>query len=120
VGAVTAQLGFRQRIGRDAAWVAVVAAVAPDLDILLGPLMSLTGAEHGENNLMLHHRGLTHSLLFAPVIALVISSIWWWVRRALRRREGPLVEHKTTAKPPPNFLLLYLCVLAAGITHPAA
>ena len=35
LGAVTAQLGFRQRIGRETTWVAAAAGIMPDLDILI-------------------------------------------------------------------------------------
>ena len=35
LGAATAQFGFRQKIGRDATWMAFLAAMAPDLDILV-------------------------------------------------------------------------------------
>lgn len=118
LGAVTSQLGFRQRIGRDATWVATFAAIVPDLDIFVAPLLSLTGVEFGRNAHILGHRGLSHSLLAVPVIALPITLIWWWARRALRKREGPHVQHKTTARPPPHFGLLYLCILVAVLSHP--
>jgi len=118
LGAVTAQLGFRQRIGRDATWVAAGAAVLPDLDIFIAPLMSLSGAELDGFESMRIHRGLSHSLLFAPVLSGLVTLLWWWVRRALRRRERPDVMHATTAKPPPSFALLYLCVLVAVLSAP--
>ena len=58
LGAVTAQLGFRQRIGRDATWVAAAAAVVPDLDIFIVPLMSMTGMEVDSLAQLRYHRGL--------------------------------------------------------------
>jgi len=118
LGAVTAQLGFRQRIGRDATWVAAAAAVLPDLDVFIAPLLSLSGAELDGFEGMRYHRGLSHSLLFAPLLSLPLTLLWWWARRALRRRERPDVKHATTTKPPPSFALLYLCVLVAVLSAP--
>jgi inner membrane protein len=118
LGAVTCQLGFRQRIGRDATWVAAAAALTPDLDIFVTPLLTLTGTEVDGMSSLWVHRGLSHSLLLVPVLALPIAGIWWWARRSLRRRESPHVEHKTTARPPPSFALLYLCILTVILLHP--
>ncbi len=118
LGATTAQLGFRQRIGRDAGWVAAAAAVVPDLDIFIAPLLSLTGAEVDGLAGLRYHRGLSHSLLAAPFLSLPVAVLWWWIRRSLRRRERPDAPHMTTSKPPPPFWMLYLCVLVAVATHP--
>jgi len=117
LGAVTAQLGFRQRIGREAAWVAAGAAVAPDLDILVGPLLSLTGVQLDGMASLTIHRGLSHSLLAVPVIALPIAGLWWWVRGAMRRREVRQAEENAAPKPQARFALLLACVLAAVLTH---
>jgi len=105
LGATTAQLAFRQRLGRGATWAAVVAAVAPDLDILAGPVLRALGIDTGGGGHLVVHRGLSHSLLMAPVIALPIAAAWW----KLRRRRAPSLA---------SFGLLYACVLVAGLTHP--
>ena len=118
LGAVTAQLGFRQRIGREAAWVAAAAALVPDLDIFTGPLLRLGGAQIGWTESVRYHRALSHSLLMAPLLSLPIALAWWYARRALRRRERPDVQHQTTSRPPPSFLLLWACVFVAVFTHP--
>ena len=131
LGAVTAQLGFRHKIGRDATWLATLAAVTPDLDIFIGPILSLTGAENGQMGHAPYHRGLTHSLLMTPVIALVIAAAWWWFRRRTADQDvhpagGDMVTHPEVARqvqvrPPPRatpFLLLYACVFIAALTHP--
>jgi len=105
LGGVIAQLGFRQRIGREATWVAAGAAIVPDLDILLTPLMAALGLETGPLDRIVVHRSYSHSLLVAPLIALPIALAWW----SLRRRRGP---------DPPRFGLLYALVLAAVVSQP--
>ncbi len=51
-------------------WLFVFCANLPDIDILLGflgdPIFSTK-----------HHRGITHSILFAPVMALVPALLWY-------------------------------------------
>jgi inner membrane protein len=115
LGAATAQLGFRQRIGRDATWVAAAAGVLPDLDIFIAPLLSLTGHELDSFASLRYHRGLSHSLLFAPVLSLPVAALWWRLRR---RSAGRGAQGDSASQRPPPFRLLYLCVLVAVFTHP--
>jgi inner membrane protein len=132
LGAASAQLGFRQRIGRDATLVAFGAGAAADLDTFVGPLLSMTGAEVDEFTIMQIHRGPSHSLLLAPLLALPIALVWWHFRRRLVRGDEPpppaadTVTHPEVARQaqavsdrprPPGFLLLYACVLVAFLTH---
>lgn len=117
LGAATAQLGFRQRIGCDATWVAAAAAILPDLDILF----SLAGAEIGGRNSLLAHRAMSHSLLFAPVLALPVAALWWKLRRPKPSNtpdENAAPSPANVAKKTPPFRLLYLCVFVAIFTHP--
>ncbi len=114
LGAVTAQLGFRQKIGRDATWVAAAAAVAPDLDIFTAPLLSLAGMELDGLSRLRYHRGVSHSLLLAPFLSLLITAIWWMLRRRRKNNKTATLEH--TKSPP--FWMLYLCVFIAVFTHP--
>jgi inner membrane protein len=104
LGGAIAQLGFRQRIGRDATWVAVAAAVVPDLDILIPPVMGLLGADVGPLDRLVVHRSYSHSLLVAPLLALPMALLWW----ALRRRRGRSR----------SLWLLYTLVLLAVLSQP--
>ncbi len=121
LGAVTAQLGFRQRIGRETTWVAAVVAIIPDLDILIHPLFSLSGSESGELDRIVTHRGISHSLLLVPLIALPVALFWRWAknnRRPVADLNSKLPDISPTPKPNPSFALLYICTLAALLSHP--
>jgi inner membrane protein len=55
-------------------WLLVASANLPDIDVVLGslgdPIFSIS-----------HHRGITHSLLFAPVLALFPAALFYlWGR----------------------------------------
>jgi len=117
-GAATAQLGFRQRLGRGATWAAAAAAMAPDLDMLAGRAMSAVAAHAHAAEHMMGHRGLTHSLLMAPAFALPIAGAWWGLRRFLRRKSPASAPDPPSVAAPAPFRFLYVCVLAAGLTHP--
>ncbi|MFW5841631.1 MAG: metal-dependent hydrolase, partial [Planctomycetota bacterium] len=118
LGATAAQVGFRQKIGRDATWVAAAAAYAPDLDIFVpriagwlghvDPFMSLTT-----------HRALTHSLLMIPAIALLFAAGWALARGAWRKfRLRKLPPSRPADRPPPtSFGWLLACCLVAVATH---
>ncbi|MFA5865577.1 MAG: metal-dependent hydrolase [Phycisphaerae bacterium] len=106
LGAAVAQLGFRQRIGRDATWAAVIACVIPDLDIFIAPLMMLTGTEENGFAMMTNHRGISHSLLMVPLLSLVVTIFWWWFKR------------KTNSNGQSPLWFLFLCVFTAMLSHP--
>ena len=118
VGAATAQLGFRRRLGRGATWAAAAAALVPDLDMLAGRVMSDAAAHVPAAQNMMIHRGLTHSLLMVPVFALPIAAAWWGLRRLVNRDAPAPATGRPRAAPAVPFGLLLLCVLAAGLTHP--
>ena len=113
LGAVTAQLGFRQRIGKDASWVAAGSALLPDLDLLASPILSLTGVEHTDSDMFMVHRGLSHSLLLVPLMGFVIAALWWWFRRISNAKSEKREKANTV-----SFWLLYLCVSAALFSAP--
>jgi len=112
LGAAVAQLGFRQRIGRDASWMAAAAAIAPDLDFFVGPIITRLGGNG--NNHLFEHRGLSHSLLLTPVLVSAIAGAWWLVRRLVLRRRAA----DRSAPAPAPLWLLYLCAFLALVTHP--
>ena len=99
LGAATAQAGPRQKLGPAATWVAAGITVVPDLDIFVTPLMSAVGADVGAMDRSVLHRGVSHSLFFVPILALVVAGIWW----AIRRRQ---------------FGWCYLCCFVAALSHP--
>ncbi len=125
LGAVTAQLGFRERIGRDASWVAAATAIVPDLDVFIRPVMNLTGMEVGDLTMMYHHRGISHSLLMTPVIAAAVAGLWWLARRRISRnanasdRSGADADLKfAQTRRRPTFWMLYACCFVAALSHP--
>jgi len=106
LGAVTSQLGFRQRIGREAAWVAAGIAIIPDLDMTVLSVKSFFGVPKMTFDMMVVHRGLSHSLLLLPLLAIPLALLWRAVRRRFAKGAGP------------SFWLLYFCVLAALWSQP--
>jgi inner membrane protein len=116
IGATVAQLGPRQRIGREATWVMAGAAMLPDLDTLAAPLLSLTGAEVDDLTRMTIHRGISHSLLMVPIIALPAALLWWLARR--RGNAGLTGVGNSASRTARPFALLYGSVLLAILCHP--
>lgn len=80
-GALVAQLGFRQRLGRSATWMAALTAALPDADIAAVPLLRALGAHIGPFDSLAYHRGASHSLLVLPLLALAPAGLWWLVCR---------------------------------------
>jgi len=110
LGATLAQLGFRQRLGWGATAAAVAAAVAPDMDLFIAPILHRFGLNGNGLGHWIEHRGITHSLVLVPILALVIAAIWWVVRRRRSGRIAPPI--------PAPFWFLYACVLLAYTSHP--
>ena len=123
LGAVTAQLGFRQRIGRDAGWAAAATAILADADSYIIRGLGITHAGQADLAFMAYHRGISHSLLAVPVIAAAAAGAWWLLRRALARRSRPArgAEEPGGRSPRParpSLRLLYACCFVAALSHP--
>jgi inner membrane protein len=97
-GACLGRSGFNRKTAY-ATLAMTLAAEAPDLDIFQGFRGPVTGFEH--------HRGITHTLIAAPVIALVTTGFVWLVHRW--RRKPPAIA--------PRWFLIWLFALLADLSH---
>ncbi len=93
LGGALGYVAFHQKLGRTAAGVAALAAFVPDADVFIrsaaDPLLAVE-----------YHRHFTHSLLFAPIGAAIVTAVFLFPR-ANR----------------PRFLLLWLCATFAYFSH---
>ncbi len=110
-GACLARAGFNRRTAY-ATLAMTLAAEAPDLDVLWGLGGPVAGFEH--------HRGITHTLIGAPFVALAVTAaVYLWHR--LRNKPAQLSPARgpgsTAVLPPPNWLLLWLFSLVAVFSH---
>jgi inner membrane protein len=97
-GACLGRAGFNRRTAY-ATLAMTLAAEAPDIDVLWsfrGPVAAFQ-----------HHRGFTHTLLGAPLVALAVTSIVWLWHRS--RKQEPAI--------PPRWGVLWLLSLLAGLSH---
>ncbi|NIA21992.1 MAG: hypothetical protein GWP05_08535 [Anaerolineaceae bacterium] len=69
-GALAGEVFFRNRLGRRGVVVAAVAALIPDLDYLVIALFS-----NGPFAGLRYHRGLSHSILAAPLLAALVAVV---------------------------------------------
>lgn len=104
LGGAVAQLGFRRRLGRRAVPVGLALGLVPDLDIVVrwvaGPVPYWA-----------HHRGITHSFLFGPIV----GPAFGWLASRLERRRKP--QDPALAAPGRLHAWMWLGV-AALVTHP--
>jgi inner membrane protein len=103
-GACIGRAGFNRRSAY-ATLAATLAAEAADLDILWewrGPVEGLQ-----------HHRGITHTLIGAPVLAAVtVGAVWLFDRWARRRK-----TRAAAGRQPIHWGWLYAAALIAALTH---
>jgi inner membrane protein len=109
-GACLARTGFNRRTAY-ATLAMTLAAEAPDLDVLWvfrGPVAALE-----------HHRGITHTFLGAPFIALAVTGfVFLWHR--IRNKPGkshPRANDGTHSAPQPRWGLIWLFSLLAVLSH---
>ena len=97
-GACLARTGFNRRTAY-ATLAMTLAAGAPDMDGLWGFRGPVAGFEH--------HRGITHTFLGAPVVALAVTGVVWLWHRS--RRKQPMLA--------PHWALLWLLSLLSVLSH---
>ncbi|HEY6446489.1 MAG TPA: metal-dependent hydrolase [Acidobacteriaceae bacterium] len=97
-GACLGRSGFNRKTAY-ATLAMTLAAEAPDIDILWGFRGPVTGFQH--------HRGITHTLVAAPVMALIITGLVWGVHRL--RRKDPVI--------PPRWWLIWVFAMIAHLSH---
>lgn len=106
-GACIGRAGFNRRTAL-ATFAATLAAEAPDLDVVWafgGPVVSLA-----------HHRGITHTLIGAPFMALAITGFVWICdklsQRLFRKRKPSFVEPQ-----PISWLWIWVTAFVADLSH---
>jgi inner membrane protein len=124
-GAVLARAGFNRRTAY-ATLAMTLAAEAPDLDVLW--------AIRGPVSAFQHHRGITHTLLGAPFVALAVTgTVYLWHRFRTRKkstpsggpfkpaiglsgaeRQAPSQLHQVLQ---PNWFLIWLFSIVAVLSH---
>jgi len=105
-GACLGRSGFNRKTAY-ATLAMTLAAEAPDLDVFWGFRGPLVGFER--------HRGITHTLIAAPVIALVTTGVVWLFHKwssSRKRRKPP-----RPGLPPPRWGLIWLLALIADLSH---
>src|SRR5919109_257209 len=73
LGAAASQVIFAKQLPRTAGPIGLVAAMTPDLDLLVG-----SGADPVSS--LLYHRQFTHSLVFIPVGGLLTALLFLWMK----------------------------------------
>lgn len=113
-GACIGRAGFNRKTAC-ATLVATLAAEAADLDVIWGL--------GGPVETLKHHRGITHTFLGAPFVALatvaVVGGIYVW-RQSRRIRPQPDPAQSSPANrrlPPLRWGWLYLTALVAALSH---
>jgi inner membrane protein len=100
-GAVLSRTGLNRKTGL-ATLTLAGAAELPDIDVFVSFYDRVSG--------FAHHRGFTHTLLGAPVMAAGALALVYGIYRLMLRRGRP-------PKLPPDWRLLYLYALIATLSH---
>jgi inner membrane protein len=101
-GACIGRAGLNRKTAY-ATLAAVLAAEAADLDVLWGFA--------GPVEVLKHHRGITHTLIAAPVIAAVTAGAVWLYHRWRNRRQTP------TDPAPVRWSWVYISAFIASLSH---
>jgi inner membrane protein len=102
-GANLGRSGFNRKTAY-ATLAMTFAAEAPDMDVFWGFKGPLIAFEH--------HRGITHTFIAAPVIALVTTAVVWLIHKASRKPQPT-----KPGLPPPRWTLIFLFALIASLSH---
>lgn len=97
-GACLGRCGFNRKTAY-ATLAMTLAAEAPDLDMFWGLRGNLAQFEH--------HRGITHTLIGAPFMALLTTGVVWLIHRARRKPQAL----------PCRWGLIWLFALVADLSH---
>jgi inner membrane protein len=108
-GACIGRAGLNRKTAY-ATMAAVLASEAADIDVLWalrGPVEELK-----------HHRGITHTLIAAPVVAgVVVGLVWLFDRWRKRRQLGTSHPASGAAAQPVRWGWLYLTALISALSH---
>ena len=91
LGAAVAEVGFRHKLGRKAIYTGIFCGLMPDFDIFLGAMTGPWGD-------LIYHRGPTHSLFFAPLVAPLIGGGFFLQQQ--RTARAPIAFVVRIARPP--------------------
>jgi len=97
-GACLGRSGFNRKTAY-ATLAMTLAAEAPDIDVVWGFRGPVAGLQH--------HRGITHTLIAAPFMALLVVGFVWLLHRF--RRKDPII--------PPRWGWIWLCAVIAHLSH---
>jgi inner membrane protein len=97
-GACLGRSGFNRKTAY-ATLAMTLAAEAPDLDVLWGLHGPVAGFQH--------HRGITHTFVGAPFVALAVTGVVWLWHRSRRRQP----------KVPPRWIVVWLLSWVAALSH---
>lgn len=111
-GACLGRAGFN-RTTAYATLAMVLGAEAPDIDMLWNIRGPVAGLEH--------HRGITHTFLGAPFMALLVTAaVWLWHRSRTRSATPAVAAKRTTSRqkaPPVRWVWLWCFALIADLSH---
>jgi len=100
LGAVVAQVAGHRQLGFKAALLGAGAGALPDIDVLF----SITGDFVDQ---LITHRGITHSLFFAPIVGPALGWLIWYREK---RRDASIGHERRTA--------WIIAMTAALLSHP--
>ncbi|MEZ5557490.1 MAG: metal-dependent hydrolase [Pseudomonadales bacterium] len=114
LGAVVGQAVGHRRLGYRAAAVGALAGALPDIDVLFS-----VGGDYFDQLVL--HRGITHSLIFAPLVGPALAALIW---RAEVRRASPAASAVRSGSAPaavggrPRLYAWMAVVTLALLSHP--